>query len=250
MLSRLMTRREQSVVVFVAGAAILGALVLYITNNRDAAPRDALVVDSAVPGGTTGAQDASANDAAHANGTAAEVEREPFRDEVTISLVGAVIRPGVYTLDAGSRIQDLVRSAGGLLGSADMADINLAAKLIDGTTLIIPREPVAADSGGVALAHDPEFSEIGNLPAYTISGWQGASSPGRSSQPGISGQRIDLNRATQTELESLPGIGPKLAGEIVRYRTTTRYVSVSDVMNVSGIGPKRYEAISGLVTVR
>lgn len=250
MLSRLMTRREQSVVVFVAGAAILGALVLYITNDRDAAPRDALVVDSAVPGGTTGAQDASANDAAHANGTAAEIDPEPFRDEVTISLVGAVIRPGVYTLDAGSRIQDLVRSAGGLLGSADMADINLAAKLIDGTTLIIPREPVAADSGGVALAHDPEFSEIGNLPAYTISGWQGASSPGGSSQPGISGQRIDLNRATQTELESLPGIGPKLAGEIVRYRTTTRYVRVSDVMNVSGIGPKRYEAISGLVTVR
>lgn len=245
MLSRLMTRREQSVVVFVAGAAILGALVLYITNDRDAAPRDALVVDSAVPGGTTGAQDASASDAAHTNGTAGEMEREPFRDEVTVSLVGAVIRPGVYTLDAGSRIQDLVRSAGGLLGSADMADINLAAKLIDGTTLIISREPVAADFGGVALAHDPEFAEIGNLPAYTISRWQGASS-----QPGISGQRIDLNRATQTELESLPGIGPKLAGEIVRYRTATRFVSVSDVMNVSGIGPKRYEAISGLVTVR
>lgn len=245
-----MTRREQFVVVFVAGAAILGALVLYITYDREAAPSDALVVDSAVPGGTTGTRDGSANGTADANGTTAEAKPEPLRDEVTVSLIGAVVRPGVYTLDAGSRIQELIRSAGGVLGSADTSDVNLAAKLIDGTTLIIPREPVTDDSGDVALAQDIESANIGNIPAYTISGWLGASSPGRSSQPGISGQLIDLNRATQAELESLPGIGPKLAGEIIRYRTTTRFASVSDAMNVSGIGPKRYEAISGLVTVR
>ncbi len=250
MLSRLMTRREQFVVVFVAGALILGSLVLYITHVRDVAPPDAVVVDSAVPGGSAGTQDGSVGDAADANGTAAEAVPEPLRDEVTVSVVGAVVGPGVYTLDAGSRIQDLLRSAGGLLGSADMSDVNLAAKLIDGTTLIIPRELVAADSGDVARARDLESTDIGNMPAYTISGWQGASSPGGSSRPGISGQLIDLNRATQAELESLPGIGPKLAGEIIRYRMTTRFVSISDVMNVSGIGPKRYEAISGLVTVR
>ncbi|MDK1022218.1 MAG: ComEA family DNA-binding protein [Candidatus Hydrogenedentes bacterium] len=250
MLSRLMTRREQFVVVFIAGAVILGSLVLYITNDRDAASPDALVLDSAVPAGTTGTRDGSVNDTADANATATETEPEPFRDEVTVSLVGAVVRPAVYTLDAGSRVQDLVRSAGGLLGSADASDVNLAAKLIDGTTLIIPREPVTADSGDVALARNLESAGIGNMPAYTISGWQGASSPGGSSQRGSTGQLIDLNRATQAELESLPGIGPKLAGEIIRYRTTTRFLSISDVMNVSGIGPKRYEAISGLVTVR
>ena len=250
MLSRLMTRREQSVVVFVAGAAILGALVLYITNDRDAAPRDALVVDSAVPGGTTGAQDVSANDAAHPNGTAAEVEREPFRDEVTISLVGAVIRPGVYTLDAGTRIQDLVRSAGGLLGSADTSDVNLAAKLIDGTTLIIPREAVMAESGDATLLVRSKSADIGNIPAYTIRGWKTGPSQRGTAAPGASRGPIDLNRATQAELESLPGIGPKLAEEIIRYRTNARFTAVSDVMNVSGIGQKRYEAIASLVTVR
>ena len=68
--------------------------------------------------------------------------------------------------------------------------------------------------------------------------------------PGTSGPLMDLNRATQAELESLPGIGPKLAEEIIRYRTNSRFAAVSDIMNVSGIGPKRYEAIMGLVSVR
>lgn len=249
MLSRLMTRREQFVAVFIAGALILGSLVLYITHDRDAAPPDAVVVESAIPGDTAGEQGVSADDAADANGTSFEAGPEPFRDEVTVSVVGAVGRPGVYTLDAGSRIQDLVRSAGGLLGSADTSDVNLAAKLIDGTTLIIPREPAAADSGDVAGARGPGSVDLENMPAYTISGLQGAS-PSGPSQPGTSGQRIDLNRASQAELESLPGIGPMLAGEIVRYRTSKRFVSVKDVMNVSGIGPKRFEAISGLVIVR
>ncbi len=249
-MSRLMTRREQFVLLFIGAALILGALGLYIANDRDAASPAAVVVEPAVPGGGTGAQDVSADDAAGANGTAAEAEPEPFRDEVTVSVVGAVVRPGVYTLDAGGRVQDLVRNAGGLLGSADTSDVNLAAKLVDGTTLIIPREPAVADSGDVAGAGGPGPADIENMPAYTISGLQGASPRGGSSQPGASGQLIDLNRASQAELESLPGIGPILAGEIVRYPTTTRFVSVKDIMNVSGIGPKRFEAISGLVIVR
>ena len=72
---------------------------------------------------------------------------------------------------------------------------------------------------------------------------------------GAAGQRasvgglINLNRASQAELESLPGIGPKLAGEIIRYRQQRSFVRITDLMEVSGIGPKRYEAVRDLITV-
>ena len=245
MLSRLITRREQFVVLIFAAAAIIGAAVLYLLDSRDAAPGNALVVDSR-PETYGGA----AKDEVISEGPDSVLQVDPVRDEVTISLVGAVGRPGVYTLDAGSRIQDLIRSAGGLLGSADTSDVTLAATLIDGTTLIIPREAVMAESGDATLLVRSKSADIGNIPAYTIRGWKTGPSQRGTAAPGASRGHIDLNRATQAELESLPGIGPKLAEEIIRYRTNARFTAVSDVMNVSGIGQKRYEAIANLVIVR
>lgn len=160
MLSRLITRREQFVVVFLAAAAIIGAVALYVSGTRDAALTDALVVDSR----PETREDPVAGEGIYEG---AEVDSlvEPIRDEVTVSLVGAVGRPGVYTLDAGSRIQDLVGSAGGLLRSADTSDVNLAAKLIDGTTLIIPRKAVRDDAG---IDSESESADFGNIPEYTI----------------------------------------------------------------------------------
>lgn len=245
MLSRLITRREQFIVVFLATAAIVGAVVLYVVNSRESAPADALVVDSRPEDGGEAAKDEAASE-----GSDSVSVTEAIRDEVTVSLVGAVIRPGVYTLDAGKRVVDLVRVAGGFLGSADSSNINLAAKLIDGTTLIVPREATTAGFADAASLEDTGSSEVPNLAAYTIRGGQASFSPGASSAVATLGGRIDLNRATQAELETLPGIGPILAGEIIRYRSNTRFTAVGDIMNVSGIGPKRYEAIIELVTVR
>ncbi len=242
MLSRLITRREQFVVVFLAAAAIIGAVALYVSGTRDAALRDALVVDSRPE-----MRDGAAADEGISESAEVESQPQPIRDEVTVSLVGAVGRPGVYTLDAGTRIQDLVGSAGGLLRSADTSDVNLAAKLIDATTLIIPRK-VVHDDAGIEL--ESESPGLQNIPEYTISGWRSGPSEDAIAVLGTSGPLMDLNRATQAELESLPGIGPKLAEEIIRYRTNSRFAAVSDIMNVSGIGQKRYEAIMGLVSVR
>ncbi len=245
MLSRLITRREQFVVLFFAAAAIIGAAVLYVVNSTDDAPENALVVDSRPE-----AHDDPVADEGISESADVDSHVEPVRDEVTVSLVGAVGRPGVYTLDAGSRIRDLVSSGGGLLASADTSNVNLAAKLIDGTTLIIPREALTTNPGDAPFLDHSESADIGNIPAYTIRGWKTGSPQGGIAVPTASGGLIDLNRATQTELETLPGIGPKLAGEIIRYRTDARFTTVSDVMNVSGIGQKRYESIAGLVTVR
>ena len=173
MLSRLITRREQFVVRIFAAAAIIRAAVPYLRDSRDAAPGNALGVDSR-PETYGGA----AKDEVISEGPDSVLQVDPVRDEVTISLVGGVGRPGVYTLAAGSRSQDLIHSAGGLLRSADTSDVNLAAKLIDGTTLIIPREAVMAESGDATLLVRSKSADIGNIPAYTIRGWKQVPSRG------------------------------------------------------------------------
>jgi competence protein ComEA len=83
-----------------------------------------------------------------------------------------------------------------------------------------------------------------------LSGWQSKTIPAESANPQPpSAGRIDLNTATQEELESLPGIGPKLAEDILRYRTGKPFVRVDDLTEVSGIGEKRLNDIRPLVTV-
>lgn len=240
MLSRLMTRREQLVIVFLAGAVILGSVTIFIMQNPADSP--ALVLIEAPE------QDVSAENPVPGPAVATPARAGSSLDEVVVSLVGAVARPGVYTLESGSRIQDLILAAGGPQSHADTSNINLAAMLIDGTTLIVPGFRSESDGDGAFVPNADDTSTPGNIPDYTISGWQtrpaGGASPGSSS-----GGLISLNRATQAELESLPGIGPKYAQEIIRYRTATPFVRTSDLMNVSGIGPKRYEALRGLVTV-
>jgi len=238
MLSRLITRREQAIVVFLGAAAIIGAVVLYVVETRESASSEALVLDSR-PERIREKPEAAEPDSLG----------EPYLDEVTVSLVGAVVRPGVYTLDAGKRVNDLVRSGGGFLSSADSSNINLAGKLIDGTTLIIPRVAVL-DGSAEASYIQTSSTGVPNPAAYSISGGQSAPSHALPFGQASAGGRMDLNRASQAELETLPGIGPMLAGEIIRYRSNTRFTTVDDIMNVSGIGPKRYESIANLVTVQ
>jgi competence protein ComEA len=129
-----------------------------------------------------------------------------------------------------------------------MTDINLAAYLIDGTTLTIPGEP-EEHAGVIRRPSAPPP----NPAQYTVSGWQaGGGGPATDSASGSRSNGsggIDLNRASAAELETLPGIGPKLAGEIIRFRDQQPFRSVDDLDLVSGIGPKRLEAVRGLVTV-
>lgn len=238
MLSRLMTRKEQAVMVFLAAAVLIGGVAVYAARDSGPAP---LVLEYSQPDVAVAPDrgDLSLVPVSESSPSGSVEVASPITGaEVVVSLVGAVARPGVYTLDAGSRVQDLLRSSGGALGDADTSDINLAAMLIDGTTLIIPNRDDAL-----------EVNAIRNISDYTISGWSGGSSNGASTAA-YSGRVLDLNHASAAQLETLPGIGPKLAGEIVRYRDQTPLRSVSDVMNVSGIGTKRFEAIQDLVMVQ
>jgi competence protein ComEA len=135
---------------------------------------------------------------------------------VVVDVVGAVKHPGVYRLPAGSRARDAVRRAGGPRKHADLASVNLAVLLADGEQV---RVPLLAPAGGGAA---------------TAAG-QGAAAP-----PAI----VHLNSAAPADLEELDGVGPSLAARIVAYRVAHGgFRSIDELDEVSGIGPKRLEAL-------
>lgn len=139
--------------------------------------------------------------------------------EVVVSVGGKVPRPGLLRLAAGSRVDDAVRAAGGPLPGADLADLNLARRLVDGEQLLV----------GVSQ------------PA-------GATAPGPST--GVGNPLVDLNSATLAELDSLPGIGPVLAQKMLDWRTEHgRFGSVDQLREVSGIGESKYAEIKARVRV-
>jgi competence protein ComEA len=252
MLSRLLTRKEQAILLVFAFATVLGAAALVIANRSGEEsgltlePAEAAAI---APASTPPAPTATPTLVTPAPPAPAAVETSPA--PVIVSLQGAVHRPDVYELIDGDRVRDVLEKAGGALENADLTNINLAAKLVDGTTLVVP-------------SWDPNdywsYQAGSNPPPYTIQ-QQNVPDPAPTPPPPPSGLRaqatpapasglINLNTATQEQLESLPGIGPTYAKEIIRFRTEVPFRTVDDVGQVRGIGPKRLEAIRPLVTVQ
>ncbi|WP_434311154.1 helix-hairpin-helix domain-containing protein [Hominifimenecus sp. rT4P-3] len=151
-----------------------------------------------------------------------EVETKTERDSgsVFIHVCGAVQRPGVYELPAGSRYQDAVQAAGGFAEDADVSFLNLALLLSDGEQLAVPTMEEAKAQREAQV--------------------QSASSDGR----------IDLNQAGKEELMTLPGIGEVRAEAILSYREVHgAFSSVEDLMEVSGIKGSTFEKIKEKVKV-
>jgi len=159
---------------------------------------------------------------------------------VTVHVVGAVNEPGVYHLAAGARGDDALRAAGGARSNADLRLVNLAAPLVDGEQLVIPRigdrpPPTTAASGG-------RSGGTGGRSKASA----GDTSPTRTTLPLI----IDINRANADELDRLPGIGPKTAKAIIEHRTRNGpFASVDDLLAVRGIGPATLAEIRNWVKV-
>ena len=145
---------------------------------------------------------------------------EDLGNEVTVHAAGAVTTPGVYRLPAGSRVADLLAAAGGASSDADLDQLNLAAPLADGERILVPRR------GEIVSAAPPTGSA------------------------GQSSTKVDLNTATAEELDKLPGIGPATAEAIIRHRETRgRFRSVTELLEVRGIGEAKLEQLRPLVKV-
>lgn len=149
---------------------------------------------------------------------------------IVVHVVGAVRRPGLYRLREGLRVADAVARAGGAARGANLAGLNLAAPLVDGTQIAVPR---VVETAGPAAG--------GGVPGATgtVSG-TGIAAPAA---------KVSLSSATVEELDSLPGVGPVTAQKIVDYRTAHGpFASVDGLDAVPGIGPARIEQLRDLVT--
>ena len=262
MLSRLLTRREQLVLFFVAAALMVGSAALFLGGSAPdpnvpvpvgegpfpAGPDKVVPVEASLPG--------KATQTLVAEPVVPAPPPEDSLSEVVVSVRGAVARPGLVTLPAESRVQDLLDAAGGTQESADLSNINVAARLIDGTTLTVPQGVRITESDGGLSIERRSNAHVTNPPEYTIYGWRpeavavGAEAGTGEAQSSSMNGLINLNKASQVQLEELPGIGPKLAASIIAYREKSPYRRVEDLTEVSGIGPKRLEAVRDLVSVR
>ena len=145
----------------------------------------------------------------------------PTAAALLIHVAGWVRNPGVYELQVGERVIDAIDLAGGPRRGADLNALNLAAVLVDAQQVLVPRK--AAVSSGAA---------------------------GGFTSPGGDGQKINLNVATATDLETLPGIGEVLAQRIIEHRESNGpFTSVDELLEVSGIGEARLEDIRDEVTI-
>jgi competence protein ComEA len=160
-----------------------------------------------------------------ASGSASGANKKGAR--VTVHVAGAVAKPGVYDLAGGARVIDAVEAAGGGAPDADLNRLNLAAKVADGQRVLVQRVGEAAPAGSAPAG--------------------GSGSGSASADP--SGL-VNLNSATQAELEALPGIGPSLAGAIVTERERRGgFRSVNELRDVRGIGEKRFADLKDKVTI-
>lgn len=159
----------------------------------------------------------------------------PTPAPLIVHVSGAVGRPGVYALPAGSRAQEAIEAAGGFSAEADPGSLNLAAVLEDGSQIVVQR---------VQPTQPP-------LPEPTVvTRGEGIALPTLTRSPTPEGHKVNINTATQEELESLPLIGPVLAKQIIDYRTANGpFEKIEDIVDVPGIGPKTFEVIRDLITV-
>lgn len=185
---------------------------------------------------------------------------------IAVGILGAIQKPGLYWVEEGTRLQELIDKAGGPLDNAELRYMNIAAVLQDGTTVIIPEKQKVEFNGQRLSARGssqstPSVLSSGNVYPANATNTNAVQNSSDSSLPRPNATRkensvatntsglIDINHASQKELETLPGIGPVLAQSIISYREIQPFRSVDELLQVSGIGPKRFEKIRYLVTV-
>lgn len=174
-------------------------------------------------------------------GEAIALQAPPTPAPLLVHVVGAVADPGLYSLPLNSRVQDVIDAAGGLTQDADSSALNLAARIEDGERILVPSVPASPLPTQVAA---PEVVAPGAEPSpQTFPNQSTTIDP-------FASELVNINTATQEQLEELPGIGPVTAAKIIAYREEFGpFASVEAIQEVSGIGPVKFEGMKDLITV-
>ena len=169
--------------------------------------------------------------------TDSEEVKSKSEEMIIVHITGEVKYWGVLELEKGSRIIDAVNKAGGFTDEADTEKVNLAYELTDGVKVYIPsknvdkesnittQEYITTESGDNEIVEETEMKHSSNI-------------------------LVNINEATQTELETLPGIGPSIALKIILYRKENgKFSTIEDIKNISGIGENKFESIKDLISL-
>lgn len=159
-----------------------------------------------------------------------KAEPQTESEFLTVDVKGAVKNPGIYQLKKTSRINDAIQKAGGLTTDADSKSVNLAQKLTDEAVVYV--------------------ATMGENAASVSSNTGQSSTSGTSEVASQKGNKVNLNTANLSELQTVSGIGQKRAQDILDYREANgKFNSVDDLKNVSGVGAKTLEKLKEYVTV-
>ncbi len=243
------TPRKIAIALLLAlGVLLVAAFFLVYFRGNDAGQVE---LTSPVDEGGAGAASRSPENPA-IEPTPPQVTSEDEVTELRVYVAGAVKNPGVYPLAAGDRLVDAVEAADGATEEADLEAVNLAMRVEDEGYYYIPARSAGPASNvdekaTVALPPTPRFPQA-------ATNRRASGSPGEAEESGEEDGEpaalVDLNTATQVELETLPSIGPARARAIIAYRQESGpFAAVDEITAVSGIGQGILDNLQGLITV-
>lgn len=157
-------------------------------------------------------------------------KNEPENIKMKVHITGEVKNSGIYELNEGSRISDIIEKAGGITTEADLSKVNLAYQIADGQKIIIPSIKLQ-DNGNYIIENsgDNVIQE----------------------EKSSKDSKININTASISELITLPGIGNSTAEKIINYREENgKFKNIEDIKNVSGIGESKYKELSGYIKAK
>ena len=146
------------------------------------------------------------------------IKKEEYSNKIAVYIAGEVVNPGVYYIDENTRLDDLIKTCGGLTEDADISDVNLAEKLNDSDKIDIPKK----SSNESIIEEDNDVND----------------------------DLVNINTASVEDLEQLNGVLPNLAKNILEYRKNNKFTSIEDLLNVNGIGQAKYNKIKEYICVK
>lgn len=210
------TKRQQIVILFMV---VIVIFITFFNISRKDSEKESIFEDdvnklSLLEDNQVSDNDINSND----------VESQEVNGTIMVHISGQVYKPGLIELENGSRVIDAVNKAGGMKSEADIDRINLAKKVVDEEKIYIPKigEEVSGIDVSTNLCEGSTSEDTG---------------------------KVNINNCTKEDLMTLSGIGEVLATRIIEYRETNEFKSINDIMNVSGIGAKKFENIKNHITV-